>query len=338
MREAGGPGPRRRPPGRPRREPGPLARAVARLVVRAADGATRMVTGLLGASPTAGRERISEAELRDLVAANTVLDPDERRIIDEVLTAGARLVREVMVPRTEVVFLSAGHSMAQAQRLVRDDPHTRYPVVDGTPDDVVGLVHLRDVLLRPEPAGPVAVAELIREVKRLPGSKRVLAALTEMRREGHHLAVVVDEYGGTAGIVTCEDLVEELVGEIYDEDHAPPGTESAGLPAVVDGRLNLVDFAERTGVPLPAGPYETVGGYVMAALGRLPVAGDEVPVAVDPTDGSDVTDPEGWLLRVLALDGRRVSRLAVSALRLPEPRREVSGPLPPVPVRPAGPS
>ncbi|WP_089156553.1 hemolysin family protein [Micromonospora sp. NBS 11-29] len=339
MREAAGPGPRRRPSGRPRREPGPLARAVARLVVRAADGATRRVTGLLGASPTAGRERISEAELRDLVAANTLLDADERRIIDEVLVAGARMVREVMVPRTEVVFLPAGLPVAEAQRLVRTGPHTRYPVVDGTHDDVVGLVHLRDVLLRPEPERPVAVGELTREVKRLPGSKRVLAALTEMRREGHHLAVVVDEYGGTAGIVTCEDLVEELVGEIHDEEHGPPGEDGpAGLPAVVDGRLNLADFAERTGVPLPAGPYETVGGFVMAALGRLPVAGDEVPVAVDPADVADPTDPEGWLLRVLALDGRRVSRLVVSVARLPEPRREVSGPLPPVPARPAGPS
>ncbi|MFG1674261.1 hemolysin family protein [Micromonospora sp. NPDC049282] len=338
MREAGGPGPRRRPPGRPRRESGPLARTVARVVVRAADGAIRLVTGLLGTSPTAGRERISEAELRDLVAANTLLDADERRIIDEVLVAGARLVREVMVPRTEVVFLSAGLPVAEAQRLVRADPHTRYPVVDGTHDDVVGLVHLRDVLLRPEPARAVAVGELTREVKRLPGSKRVLAALTEMRREGHHLAVVVDEYGGTAGIVTCEDLVEELVGEIHDEGDGPPEPAVAGLPAVVDGRLNLADFAERTGVPLPAGPYETVGGYVMAALGRLPVAGDEVPVAVDPIDGSGVTDPEGWLLRVLALDGRRVSRLAVSTRRLPEPRREVSAPPPPVPARPAGPS
>ncbi len=307
-------------------------------MVRAADGATRLVTDLLGASPTAGRERISEAELRDLVAANTLLDPDERRIIDEVLVAGARLVREVMVPRTEVVFLAAGLPVAEAQRLVRDDPHTRYPVVDGTHDDVVGLVHLRDVLLRPGPGPRATVGELTREVKRLPDSKRVLAALTEMRREGHHLAVVVDEYGGTAGIVTCEDLVEELVGEIHDEGHGPPDAEPAGLPAVVDGRLNLADFAERTGVPLPAGPYETVGGYVMAALGRLPVAGDEVPVAVDPADGSGPADPEGWLLRVLALDGRRVSRLVVSAARLPEPRREVSGPLPPVPARPAGPS
>ncbi|WP_431933263.1 hemolysin family protein [Micromonospora sp. RP3T] len=338
MREAGGPGPRRRPSGRPRRESGPLARAVARLVVRAADGATRVVTHLLGASPTAGRERISESDLRDLVAANTLLDPDERRIIDEVLVAGARLVREVMVPRTEVVFLAAGLPVAEAQRLVRADPHTRYPVVDGTHDDVVGLVHLRDVLLRPEPAGRVAVGALTREVKRLPGSKRVLAALTEMRREGHHLAVVVDEYGGTAGIVTCEDLVEELVGEIRDGSHGPSDPGPAGLPAVVDGRLNLADFAERTGVPLPAGPYETVGGYVMAALGRLPVVGDEVPVRDDPAAGPDAADPEGWLLRVLALDGRRVSRLAVSVRRLPEPRREVSGSRPSVPARPAGPS
>ncbi|MEU1835727.1 hemolysin family protein [Micromonospora chersina] len=341
MREGGGPGPRRRSPGRPRREPGPVARTVARLVVRAADGATRLVTDLLGASPTAGRERISEAELRDLVAANTVLDPDERRIIDEVLVAGARLIREVMVPRTEVVFLATGLTLAEAERLVRTEPHTRYPVVDGTHDDVVGLVHLRDVLLRPERDPRATVGELAREVKRLPGSKRVLAALTEMRREGHHLAVVVDEYGGTAGIVTCEDLVEELVGEIHDEHDAPPDAAHAGLPAVVDGRLNLADFAERTGVPLPAGPYETVGGFVMAALGRLPVAGDEVPVAVDGDEagGPDPDDPPaGWLLRVVALDGRRVSRLAVSTARLPEPRREVTAPLPPVATRPAGPS
>ncbi|WP_433347151.1 hemolysin family protein [Micromonospora sp. CA-111912] len=339
MREAGGPGLRRRSPRRARRVPGPLARAVARLVVRAADGATRLVTDLLGASPAAGRERISEAELRDLVAANTVLDPDERRIIDEVLVAGASLVREVMMPRTEVVFLSAGLSLAEAERLVRAETHTRYPVVDGTHDDVVGFVHLRDVLMRPDLDPDATVGELTREVKRLPGSKRVLAALTEMRREGHHLAVVVDEYGGTAGIVTCEDLIEELVGEIHDEHDDAPEPALAGLPAVVDGRLNLAHFAERTGVRLPTGPYETVGGYVMAALGRLPIDGDEVPVPLAPGDGGapDVP-PEGWLLRVLALEGRRVARLAVSAVRLPEPRCEVAAPVPAAESRPAGPS
>ncbi|SCG41248.1 putative hemolysin [Micromonospora halophytica] len=314
-----------------------MARSVARLVVRAADGATRLVTGLLGASPAAGRERISEDELRDLVAANTVLDPDERRIIDEVLVAGASLVREVMMPRTEVVFLSAGMSLAEAGRVVRADTHTRYPVVDGTHDDVVGFVHLRDVLLRPDLDPHATLGELVREVKQLPGSKRVLAALTEMRREGHHLAVVVDEYGGTAGIVTLEDLIEELVGEIHDEYDDTPEPPHAGLPAVLDGRLNLADFAERTGVALPTGPYETVGGFVMAALGRLPVAGDEVPVAPPHTDHPEPPGG-GWLVRVLALEGRRVSRIAVSAARLPEQRREVTAPGGPVVSRPAGPS
>ncbi|MET7749894.1 hemolysin family protein [Micromonospora sp. NPDC005367] len=339
MREAGGPEHRRRARRRPSRDPGPLARAVARMVVRAADAATRRVTNLLGAGPAAGREQISESDLRDLVAANTLLDADERRIIDEVLVAGARMIREVMMPRTEVVFLPVGLNINEAARLVRAEPHTRYPVTDGTHDDVVGFVHLHDVLLRPDTDPRVTVGELAREVKRLPGSKRVLAALTEMRREGHHLAVVVDEYGGTAGIVTLEDLIEELVGEIHDEYDATPDPVHAGLPAVVDGRLNLADFAERTGITLPSGPYETVGGYVMAVLGRLPVAGDEVPVAPGPGGTGEPGDlPGGWMLRVLAMEGRRAARIAASAARLPEQRREVNPPTSTGGRRPAGPS
>jgi putative hemolysin len=187
--------------------------------------------------------------------------------------------------------------------------------VDGTHDDVIGFVHLRDLLMRPDGDTCTVIRELTREVKRLPGSKRVLAALTEMRRERHHLAVVVDEYGGTAGIVTLEDLIEELVGEIHDEYDAAPEPAPVGVAAEVDGRLNLATFAERAGFVLPHGPYETVGGFVMAALGRLPAAGDEVVVAADRSpDGA--TDPAdqgtGWVLRVLALDGRRVARIGVS--------------------------
>ncbi|MDQ7910010.1 hemolysin family protein [Phytohabitans sp. ZYX-F-186] len=308
MQDTGGgnAGPRRhtRTSGRPRREPGPVRRAAARIVIRLADA----VAGVLGAGRTAGRERISEAELRDLIAANTLLDPVERRIIDEVLTAGASLVREVMMPRTDVTFLDAGLTLDEAAQMVRAETHTRYPVIDGTHDDVVGFVHLRDLLIRPPGDGRGTVRELTREVKRLPGSKRVLAALSEMRRERHHLAVVVDEYGGTAGIVTLEDLIEELVGEIHDEYDAAPDPAAAG--AEVDGRLNLADFAERAGFPLPTGPYETVGGFVMARLGRLPLVGDEV-TAVVPED--DDGEPAAWRLRVLELDGRRVARVAIAA-------------------------
>jgi CBS domain containing-hemolysin-like protein len=265
-----------------------------------ADAIARWVTRVLGASATAGRESISEAELRDLVAANTVLDGEERQIIHEVLAAGARHVSAVMVPRTDVVFLDASLLVAEAVAAVRAARHSRFPVIDGTHDDVVGFVHLRDLLIRPEPDGATAVGELAREVKRLPASKRVLPALSEMRREGRHLAVVVDEYGGTAGIVTLEDLIEELVGEITDEyDLAPdPVPADGAVPAEVDGRLNLSDFATRTGVRLPAGPYETLGGFCMARLGRLPRLGDEV-------------DLDAYQLVITALDGRRVARVAL---------------------------
>ena len=247
---------------------------------------------MLGDQATPGGQRITEAQLRLLIAANT----------------GAAHVRELMVPRTEVVFLDAALSLPEAVALVRVSRHSRFPVIDGDQDDVIGFVHLRDLTLRPEPDGVTRVRELTRDVKRLPASKRVLAALSEMRREGQHLAVVVDEYGGTAGIVTLEDLIEELVGEIHDEYDAEPEPEppAGSGPSEVDGRLNLADFAARTGLTLPPGPYETVGGFLMARLGKLPKVGDEVRV-------------DGWRLAVCALDGRRVSRVALTLIA-PAPR------------------
>lgn len=286
-----------------------LRRTTARLLVRGADTATRWVTRLLGESTTAGRAHISEAELRDLVAASTVLDGEERRLIDEVLAAGGRHVRELMVPRTEVVFLEARLPIEAAAKTVRGTRHSRFPVIDENQDDVVGFVHLRDLLIRPELDGARTVGELARELRRLPASKRVLAALSEMRREGDHLALVVDEYGGTAGIVTLEDLIEELVGEIHDEyDAAPePGVADGVAPSEVDGLLNLNDFAERVGFALPPGPYDTVGGFLMAKLGKLPTVGDEVRVS-GPVGGV----PGEWRLAVVAMDGRRVDRVALA--------------------------
>lgn len=276
-------------------EPGPFRTTLARGVLPAIDAFRRLVVALLGADHTAGRERISNVEFRELVAANTVLPREERRLIDEVLAAGARHVNELMVPRTEVVFLDVGLPIEAAVDLVCEARHSRFPVIDGSLDDVVGFVHLRDLTIRPTEA---SVGALMREVKRLPASKKALIALSEMRREGHHLAVVVDEYGGTAGIVTLEDLLEELVGEIHDEYDAAPEPEAVGGPAEVDGLLNLTDLAERAGLPLPPGPYETLGGFLMARLGKLPVVGDEVRV-------------DGWQLTVAELDGRRVARVGL---------------------------
>jgi putative hemolysin len=302
-----------------------LRRTLARLLVRGADAATRWVARLLGENP---RADLTEAELRDLVARSLVLDGDERRLIDDVIVAADRHVRELMVPRTEVVFLDATAAVAAAVRIVGTSRHSRFPVIDGTHDDVIGFVHLRDLLIRPEADPARTVGELARPLRRLPASKRVLAALSEMRREGDHVALVVDEYGGTAGIVTLEDLIEELVGEIHDEyDAAPePASVDGTAPSEVEGLLNLNDFAERVGVRLPPGPYDTVGGFLMASLGRLPTLGDETFVH----KGSEV-----WRLRVVEMDGRRVARVGLS---LVPPAAAPIAPVSPAPSPPSSPA
>ncbi|WP_116953553.1 hemolysin family protein [Jiangella endophytica] len=276
---------------------------------------TDLVVRMLGGDPSAQREEMSEDELRELVSGHEGLSEEERRIVGDVLDVGDRQVREVMRPRTEVDFLDADMPVFKAVKLASTMPHSRYPVVGTSTDDVVGFVHVRD-LFDPEMSGrSIRVGELVRDVLVLPGTKRVLPAMTEMRRQGSHLAVVVDEYGGTAGIVTLEDLVEELVGEIrdeYDTDELPVAAAAGGV-VDVDGMLNIGDFADRTGVELPDGPYETVAGFVVARLGRLPSQGD-------------VVEFDGVRIEVLSLDGRRASRLRV------HPRPEPPAPelIPPV--------
>jgi putative hemolysin len=294
---------------------GPLNRiaAVFRPVIWLLSRSTDLLVRLLGGDPKQSGESISQEELRDLVAAHESLSTDERRLIDEVFRAGGREVREVMTPRTEVDFLEASLTASRAAKLIADSGRSRYPVVGRTQDDVVGFVHVRDLLLPGHPAGRAAtVGDLAREVKQLPGTAGVLTALSEMRRESQHLAIVVDEYGGTDGIVTLEDLIEEVIGEIYDEydeDAVPETDEPAEGPHDVDGLLNLDDFAEATGLELPEGPYETVAGWVLAELGRIPALGD-------------TAEHEGRVLTVTELDGRRIARIAVS----PAPPAEVSVP------------
>ena len=262
---------------------------------------TNAVVRLLGADPEAGRDQISEEELRGLVAAHESLSKEERRLIDEVFAAGERQLREVLVPRTEVEFLDDGVTIAKALKETKAASHSRYPVVHGSADDVRGFVHIRDLIGAGR--GQTKVGDVVREVMMLPDTKRVLSALSEMRREGHHLAVVVDEYGGTAGIVTLEDLIEEVIGDIRDEyDPAEASARTLrGGDVEVDGLLNLDEFTEQTGVELPDGPYETVAGYVMSALGRVPKMGDAV-------------EAPGVRLKVSAMDARRIEKVRVTQL------------------------
>jgi putative hemolysin len=268
---------------------------------------TNLVVRLLGGDPSVGRGVMTEQELRDLVTGHQALSADERRIVGEVFDAGKRQLREVLVPRTEVEFLPVSMPLRDAAAIAADSRHSRFPVYQDSYDDVIGFVHARD-LIRPEPEAGRPVGEALRQVMRLPTSKTVLSALSEMRRGRAHLAIVVDEYGGTAGIVTLEDLVEELIGDIQDEYDVEEAhtRQLRGGELEVDGLLNLDEFAEQTGVELPEGPYETVAGYLLAALGHLPGEGESVQVS-------------GHRLAVTELDGRRIARVRVGSAGQPAP-------------------
>ena len=297
--------------------------SLARPVVWLLTWSSSLVVAILGGDPRIGRQAMTEQELRDLVTGAQALSQDERHIVGEVFDAGKRQIREVLVPRTEVVFVDAETPVSAAAAIVSEVPHSRLPVFQDSYDNVIGFVHIRDLLGPGVTNRSVPVGRISRPVKFLPISKTVLSSLSEMRRERAHLAIVVDDYGGTAGIVTLEDLVEELIGDIRDEYDTEQGqaTTLRGGEVEVDGLLNLDEFAEQTGITLPEGPYETAAGYVLAALGDLPSPGDSVQV-----DGHTIT--------VTELDGRRIARLRVAPSASPaRPAAAAAAPVPAAPVR-----
>ena len=278
---------------------------LARPVIWLLSVSTNVVVRVLGGDPRAQREQITDAEIRELVSGSATLGAEERQIVEDVFEAGDRQIREVMVPRTEVDFIPAQTLTHKAVQFALERPHSRYPVIGDSSDDVLGFVHVRD-LLDPQLSGKaVRVGDVARDVLLLPATRQILSALTDMRREGAHLSIVVDEYGGTAGIVTMEDLIEELVGDIKDEyDEEPETTRTLTGALEVDGLLNLDDFEDETGLELPEGPYETVAGYLIQQLGHLPSVGDTATF-----DGHTIT--------VIELDGRRMARVKVEATGRP---------------------
>ncbi|MGW2093565.1 hemolysin family protein [Promicromonospora sukumoe] len=258
---------------------------------------TNAVVRLLGGDPRATSEGMTEEELRDTVVAHEGLPEEERRILMDVFDAADRSVSEVMRPRGEVTFIEGDLTVSEVLELVQASPYSRYPVTGTDFDDVIGVLHVRDLF---GASGTTPVRELTRSMLYLPTTAHLIPALSQMRRERRHLAVVVDEYGGTYGIVTLEDLVEEMIGDIRDEHDALEGAQppSADGTSVVDAGITIEEFAEQTGVELADGPYETVAGYVVSRLGRVAETGDQV----------DVDDVD---LLVTEVQGRRLVSLEV---------------------------
>ena len=263
---------------------------------------TDFVVRAFGIDPKEARSQISEEELLDLVAGHAALSEEERDIVEEVFNASERQIHEVMVPRTEVDFMDVSFTVGKAIELAVDKAHSRYPVIRGSSDEVIGFIHVRDLLDISKATKETKIIELVRSIMFLPGTKGILPALSEMRKQGQHVAIVLDEYGGTDGIVTLEDLVECLIGDIrdeYDVDETDIAVESRTGDFEVDGLISIEDLIEQTGLEIPDGPYETASGFVMHHLGRIPKDHDVVVV-------------DGLRITVLSMEGKRAGALLIS--------------------------
>ncbi|WP_232679918.1 hemolysin family protein [Nocardioides sp. R-C-SC26] len=278
---------------------------------------TNTVVRLLGGDPDATSEEVSKEELREFVTSNESLTDDERQILSDVFAATRGSLKEVMRPRGDVTFIDGAMPLEEAIGWVTSQPYSRYPVTGANFDDVTGFVHVRDLVGDPTPGR--TVADVQRAVVHLPGTNRVLPSIVGLRQAGAHLAIVVDEFGGTDGIVTLEDLVEEIVGDIRDEYDVEPEAGYTGAAAAVGGAvvvsagLTIEDFADETGIVLPDGGYETVAGYILARLGHVAEEGEEIAV-------------DGAVLRVVAVEGRRLTRVEVIAEAAPEVLAEEAAP------------
>jgi CBS domain containing-hemolysin-like protein len=275
---------------------------------------TRMLIGLsnviLPGKGRVGGPSVTEEELLALAGAaaeDEVIEAEEQALIRSIIEFGDTVAREVMVPRTDMVTVEATFRVVDAMEVAILNGFSRMPATGEGIDDIVGVVYAKD-LMRAERdgRGDRPVSELAREANFVPETKRVPDLLREMQAERFHLAVVVDEYGGTAGIATLEDLIEELVGEIRDEyDVEEPMVEPLpGGGVRVNARMAVDDLGELLDMELPEGDWDSVGGLVFTTLGRVPANGEEVTV-------------DGLVLRAERVVGRRIGKVRVTMADAP---------------------
>lgn len=269
-------------------------------------GSANGLLRLLHLRPLSERERLhSPEELRIIVEESGeggALGKEDARLLEGVFEFSEKSAEEVMTPRTAMVALESNLPVERAADEVAEAGRSRYPVYVDSLDEIVGVVHAKDILRAVRQRPGTLLREIMRPPLFVPGTREVEDVLTDMKRLKVHLALVLDEYGGTAGLVTMEDLLEEIVGEIYDEYDPVKAATQAAPPAdgaiEVDGALPIADVNARFELELDDTDYTTLGGYLFGQLGRLPKVGDRVPV-------------EGRVFEITAMSGRRVGRVAV---------------------------
>ncbi len=278
-------------------------------IIRSLSAAADHTVRLIGIEPQEELRSVRTIDELELLIRSSgeegTIDPESFHLLARTLRFGHKTAADVLVPRVDMVTVSAGASVAQLVEVAVATGHSRFPVVGDDPEDVVGVAHAMDALgVPPETRGEVEVRSVIKPVTFIPEGRDLESLLSEMRAGGVRFVVVADEYGGVAGLVTLEDLLEEIVGDIEDE-HDPPPPVTVALPegtVVVEGSLRIDEVEDVVGLDLPEGAYETVAGFVLDQLGHIPVPGERVL-------------HEGWIIEVLAVERRRIARLRITRPR-----------------------
>ena len=261
-----------------------------------------------GQKPYTERAAVTEEEVRLLIregGKHGVFEVMEEKILQSIFEFTDRLVKEVMVPATQMVAIRVDTAPANILSMIEEEQFSRYPVYGKEPNDIRGILHAKDFLTTLAKTGHVDLRKIIKSPLFIPETMKISLLLREMQRRRIHMALVVDEYGGIAGLVTIEDLIEEIVGEIRDEhDIESPIISMLNGALLIDASISLRDLKEDHNIVLPESPeYETLGGFLMAALQKIPQVGDVVVI-------------EGKRLRILEMVGQRISKVKFE--RLPE--------------------
>jgi CBS domain containing-hemolysin-like protein len=287
--------------------------------IRLTNGAANWIVRQLGIEPAEElRSARSPQELLSLVrtsARSGALDAATASLVRRSLQFGALTAEELMTPRSKIVALQTDGSVSDLIAAAAESGFSRFPIVDGDLDETVGIVHVKQVFaIPPADRAHTLLTTLAQPVPVVPSTLDGDAVMAEIRANNLQTAMVVDEYGGTAGIVTIEDLIEEIVGDVRDEhDDATPDVVVAGQGWRVSGLLRIDEVATATGYRAPEGPYETIGGLVLRELGHIPVAGETVELPAPDLDGLLDTSTH-WQAIVVRMDGRRIDLLELTEL------------------------
>jgi CBS domain containing-hemolysin-like protein len=275
-------------------------------VILLLNGTGNALLRLIGVKPASGHELVhSVAELKMLVSASAEsgeVEKDERDMLHAIFDLGDLLVRQVMIPRTEIQAVEADTPLDELVKLVTQADYTKFPVYEDDLDQVLGIIHVKDILrtLNTPAAAQSTARTLVREAIYVPETIPVNDLLNQFRLNRQHIAIVLDEYGGTAGLVTLEDLLEEIVGEVSDpfDEPTPEIQRLADGSVIIDGMTLIEEVNEELGLHLQDENYDTIAGFMLGGLGRIPRVGDTI-------------ERDGVCLRVEIMDGLRISSLAL---------------------------